>query len=228
VAELEAAGIERAVIQAEWASGDYRQDNDRVAALVRRHPDRFTGFAAVDELKRAVEELGLLGLNLQPFASGLHANHRKYYPLYLKCLEYGVPVTVHTGINYSSDRAMDYGRPLYLDDVACDFPGLVVVLNHGGWPWVAESVAIARKHPSLYLEIGGIAPKYLAMAGSGWEVFLRFADSLLQDRVLFATDSMIPVARAVAEARALPLKPEVLPKLMGENAARLLAETAAN
>jgi hypothetical protein len=139
-----------------------------------------------------------------------------------------MPVTIHTGINYSSDRGIDYGRPLYVDDVACDFPGLRIVLNHGGWPWVAESVAIARKHASVYIEIGGLAPKYIAMAGSGWEVFAKFADSLLQDQILFATDSMIPFARAVSEARALPFKPAVIDKLMGANAARLLAEAGCN
>ncbi len=234
LAALEAAGIGRAVIQAEWASGDYRAENERAARLAAANPDRFTGFAAVDaadgmaavdELKRSVEELGLRGLNLQPFASRLAANHAKCYPLYLKCLEYGIPVTIHTGINYSSDRAIEYGRPAAIDDIACDFPGLRIVMNHGGWPWVAEAVAIARKHRSVYLEIGGIAPKYLAMPGAGWEVFLRFADSLLAEQVLFATDSMLPFARAVEEARALPLKPANLEKLMGANAARLLAET---
>ncbi len=66
------------------------------------------------------------------------------------------------------------------------------------------------------------------MAGSGWEVFAKFADSLLQDQILFATDSMIPFARAVSEARALPFKPAVIDKLMGANAARLLAETGCN
>jgi predicted TIM-barrel fold metal-dependent hydrolase len=229
------AGITRAVMQAEWASGDYRHDNDLVAAIVERHPELFVGFASVDaadgmaavnELKRAVEELGLRGLNVQPFASKLHANDKKFYPLYLKCLEYGIPVTIHTGINYSSDRTIAYGRPLPIDEVACDFPGLKIVMNHGGWPWVEESVAIARKHKNVYVEIGGIAPKYLARPNSGWGTLLALADNLLQDQVLFATDSMIPFARAVEEAHALPLKPASKSKLMHDNAERLLAEIA--
>jgi predicted TIM-barrel fold metal-dependent hydrolase len=232
VVALAEAGIDKAVMQSEWASGDYRQDNDVVAAIVKRHPQLFVGFAAVDaadgmsavnELKRSVETLGLRGLNLQPFASRLHPNDKKFYPLYLKCLEYGIPVTIHTGINYSSDRTLDYGRPLHVDEVACDFPGLRIVLNHGGWPWVNESVAIARKHKSVFVEIGGIAPKYLAKPNSGWEMLLSFADNLLQDQVLFATDSMIPFKRAVEEASALPLKAETRDKLMRRNAERLLA-----
>jgi len=228
---LDEAGIARAVMQAEWASGDYREENDRVAEIVRAHADRFVGFAsvnaadgmvAVTELKRAVDTLGLRGLNVQPFASKLYANDKKFYPLYLKCLEYGIPVTIHTGINYSYDRTIDFGRPIYVDEVACDFPGLQIVMNHGGWPWVHESVAIARKHKSVFVEIGGIAPKYLGAENAGWDMLLRFANNLLQDQILFATDSMVPFKRAVEEAKALPLKPEVSVKLMGGNAERLL------
>src|SRR5690606_22350069 len=162
-----------------------------------------------NELKRSVETLGLRGLNVQPYARRPYANDKKSYPLSYKCLEYGVPVSIHTGINYSNDRTidhgrpinvdevacdfpglkinknhpryptcleygvpvaihtrinysndrtLDYGRPIYVDEVACDFPGLKIIMNHGGWPWVHESVAIARKHRSVYIEIGGIAP----------------------------------------------------------------------
>ena len=67
-----------------------------------------------------------------------------------------------------------------------------------------------------------MAPKYLAMPGSGWETLLQFGNSLLQDQVLFATDSMIPFERAVRELRELPLKPEVTEKWLGGNAAALL------
>ena len=228
---LDEAGIERAVMQAEWMAGDYCEENDRVGEIARMHSDRFVGFAsvnaadgmvAVNELKRAIETLGLRGLNVQPFASKIYANDKKFYPLYLKCLEYGIPVTIHTGINYSNDRTIDFGRPIYVDEVACDFPGLKIVMNHGGWPWVHESVAIARKHKSVFIEIGGIAPKYLSAENAGWDMLLRFANNLLQDQILFATDSMVPFKRAVDEAKALPLKPDVLAKLMGGNALRLL------
>jgi len=228
---LDKAGIERAVMQAEWASGSYQEENDYVSAIINEHPDRFVGFAsvnaadgvvAVNELRRSVETLGLRGLNVQPFASRLHANDKKFYPLYSRCLEYGIPVAIHTGINYSNDRTIDYGRPIYVDEVACDFPGLKIIMNHGGWPWVNESVAIARKHRAVYIEIGGIAPKYLATADAGWDILLRFANNLLQDQVLFATDSMIPFDRAVIEAKGLPLKSDCLAKLLGGNAEEII------
>lgn len=228
---LRAAGITFAVVQAEWDSGDYRAMNDRVARLVARHPDFMAGFGAVDpadgyaaaaEVRRCVEELGFVGINIQPFASGIPADHARCYPVYTRCRDYDIPITVHTGVNYSSTKTIEYGRPIYLDHVACDFPGLKLVMNHGGWPWVPEAVAIARKHPTVFLEIGGISPKYIGRPNSGWEVFLQYANTLLADQILFATDSMLPFDRAIEEALALPLKPDTIGKLMAGNALRLL------
>jgi len=227
---LREAGIAMAVIQAEWDSGDYRALNDRVAEPVRRHP-HFVGFGAVDlsdgyaaaqEVRRCVEELGLVGINVQPFASGIHADSAACYPVYTRCRDYDIPIAVHTGINYSSAKSLEFGRPIHLDRVACDFPGIEIVMNHGGWPWVPEAVAIARKHVGIYLEIGGVSPKYIGRERTGWEVFLQLANTLLRDQILFATDSMLPFARAVEEAKELPMKPETIGKLMGANARRLL------
>ena len=229
---MEAGGIDTAVVQAEWMYGDYRKLNDAVAKLVAEYPDRFAaGFltvnpAADDDLAAVVEEgvrdRGFRGVNLQPWAYRVRCNDRIFYPLYEKCLELDVPVTVHTSINFTSDRTIDFGRPLYLDQVACDFPGLKLVANHGGWPWVNELMAVAWKHPNVYIEIGAISPKYIGKAGTGWEPLMVYGNSLLQDRVLWATDAMVPHRRSIDELKALPLKDSVKEKWLGLNAARLL------
>ena len=226
------AEITKAVLQAEFEYGDYKAFNQRVAEIVERYPDKLIGFGSVDprdgmvavrELERTIKDLGLKGLNLQPWVYGLPPNNKKYYPLYAKCVEFNVPVTIHTGINFSLDRNMNVGRPLYLDEVAHDFQELKLVLNHVGWPWVTESVAVAWRNPNVYLEIGGIAPKYMAMPGTGWDPLIIYANSLLQDRVLFATDwPIIPFQRAVDEFKNWPLKQEVKEKILYKNAQRLL------
>lgn len=230
---LKKAGITKAVMQSEWTAGDYRADNDAVAKLVREYPNLFVGFGAVDmadglkaadEVKRCYEELGLKGINIQPFASGIHINDKKSYLIYKQCHDYSIPITIHTGINYSSTKRMELGRPIYVDEVACDFPDLTVVLNHGGWPWVGESVAMARKYPNVYIEFGGISPKYIAKPGAGWEMLLTLADNLLREKILFATDSMLPFERAVTEAEALPLKPESIEAIMHKNAESILSK----
>ena len=231
VAAFEAAGIDHAVVQAEWDSGDYRAMNDAVVRIVQQHPERLTGYCTVNPgtdddmaavVEREVTERGIRGVNLQPFAYRLMANDRRFYPLYQKCQELGVPVTIHSSINFSNNRSIEFGRPLYLCEIACDFPELTIVANHGGWPWVAELVGVAWKHSNVYIEIGAVAPKYLGTPGSGWETLLQFGNTLLQNQVLFATDSIIPFKRAVGELRELPLKPEVTEKWLGGNAAELL------
>ena len=231
IAAMDESGVELAVMQAEWGFGDYRKMNDAVFRACDRHPGRFVPYitvnpAAADDLaavvEREVRERGARGVNLQPYAYRLHCNDKRFYPLYAKCRELGIPVTVHCSVNFTSDRTIDFGRPIYLDEVACDFPGLVLVANHGGWPWVTELVAVAWKHPTVYIELGAISPRYIAKAGTGWEPLLVYGQSLLQDRILWATDSMLPFSRSLEEARELPIKPEALAKWLGGNAARLL------
>jgi len=231
VRAMDEAGVELAVMQAEWGFGDYRAMNDAVFRVCQRHPDRFVPYVTVNPaagddmaavVEREVRERGARGVNLQPYAYRLRCSDRRFYPLYARCRELNVPVTVHCSVNFTSDRPIDFGRPLYLDEVACDFPGLTLVANHGGWPWVTELMAVAWKHPSVYVEIGAISPRYIARPGTGWEPLLVYGQSLLQDRVLWATDSMLPFARSLAEARELPIKPEALEKWLGANAARLL------
>ena len=234
LAAMAEAGVDRAVLQAEWAAGDYRDMNDAVHRIVAGYPDALTGYvtvnpAAGDNMAAVVEhevrERGAQGVNLQPFSYRVMANDKRFYPLYAKCQELGVPVTIHSSINFSNDRSIAYGRPIVLDEIACDFPDLTIVANHGGWPWVNELVAVAWKHQHVYIEIGAVAPKYIGTPGTGWETLLHYGNtSLLSDRVLFATDNMIPFDRAVSELQELPLKDQVKEAWLGTNAARLLAQ----
>ena len=104
---------------------------------------------------------------------------RVLYPVYAKADELGLHVALHTGINYTVSFPIRNDQPLQLDQVACDFPGLVLIACHAGWPWVAEMVAVLRKHPNVYAEFGGLAPRYVCEPNTGWEVMKRFMNSLL-------------------------------------------------
>lgn len=231
LAEMQQAGVSRAVLHAEYAFGDAEVLNRTVAEKVKAHPDMLIGFAGIDppssrdsvvDLDRYVKEWHMKGLNLQPWVQGWYANDKRLYPLYSYCQQAGIPVAIHASLNFALHRRIDYSHPLYLDQVACDFPDLTIVANHGGWPWVNDMVAVAWKRPNLYLEIGGVSPKYIGKAGTGWELFLTYGNSLLQDQILFATDSLIPHDRAVREVDLLPFKDKVKEKLLYGNAARLL------
>lgn len=206
--------------------------NEDVAAFCVEHGPRFIGFAGVDphkgmeavrELEHAVRELGMRGLNLQCFENKLRINDAKLYPLYAKCIELDVPVNIHASINFSTATLMDYGRPAYLDEVMVHFPELRVVASPPGWPWVQELIGVAWRHQNVHIGLVAVRPKYLNVAGSGYEPLLQYGNTILADRVIFGSAwPMQPVERAVEEVRALPLKDGVADRWLGGNAKRLL------
>jgi len=233
IRSMEEAGVEKAVLQAEYGgTGDYHALNDATYRMAKANPDKFPVYfmclnPLVDEdmvkvLEREVKGKGFKGLNIQSWAVRVSSTDSRFWPVYAKCQELGLIVTVHSSINFTVDRPIEYSHVSHLDKIACDFPELVLVANHGGWPWVTEMIAVAWKHSNVYIEIGAVSPKYIGIAGTGWEPLMRYGNSLLQDQVLFATDSMIPHKRCVDELKALPLKDEVKEKWLGGNAARIL------
>jgi predicted TIM-barrel fold metal-dependent hydrolase len=232
---LDTLGVTKAVIKAKDIETTYRRKlpNETVAELVRQYPDRLIGFAGVDpykgmeavrELEYAVRDLGLRGLAMEPFEYHLPANDRRFYPLYCKCVELDIPVNLHCSINFSTVSRMEYGRPLHLDDVAVDFPELKVVAMTPGWPWVGELVGVAWRHPNVYIETAAIRPKYMGMPNTGWSELLHYGNTVLQDKILFASSwPLLPIERTIREIRELPLKEVVVEKWLYRNAARLLA-----
>lgn len=207
---------------------------EHTAELAGKYPQKLipwcrikprSGMDGLNKLEQAVTELGIRGLEVSTFRDRLYANDPQYFPLYAKCVELDIPARIYCTMNYATDRAMDLGRPLYLDAVARSFPQLKIIAGLGGWPWVPELVGLARRHPNIYIDFAAHRPKYLAQPGSGFEMLLQFGNTLLQDRVLFASSWMtlgLPMKQIVQEVLDLPLKETVKKKWMYENAANLL------
>ncbi|MGH7899820.1 MAG: amidohydrolase family protein, partial [Candidatus Binatia bacterium] len=238
LAGLDAANIRRALITGfdEASSNDGKTfvANECVAAAAERHPDRFIPFAGVDVLRGAdgvrelvhwVRERGFRGLSLRPFMINLPADDRRYHPFYEKCIELGIPVSIHASANWTTSRPSDLGHPRHFDAVACRFPDLELILSHAGYPWVLEACLLAWKHPNVYLELGAHRPKYFTAPGAGWEPLLRYGQTTIQDKVLYGTGAFLigrSPAELVAELHELPLRPEIKRKWLWENAAALL------
>lgn len=235
--EMDDASIEKAVLHSEWEFEDPTRLNEDVARLTSKYADRFFGAVSVDprkgisesvkEFKKAVRNTKCVGLSLQPAFFDMLPNDARLYPLYQLCVEYKIPLWLHTGINYAPNHSMEADRPLHLEKILLDFPDIRLVACHSGWPWVGELCAIARKFfPRVFLEIGGVAPKYIFASGTGWDPFFQYANSLLQDQVLFGTDwPTISFSRAVKEIKESPLKEEVKHKILYGNGQRLINET---
>ena len=229
IAMLDVAGITKACI----GTGRHASPGQTLD-LADKYPDRFIpwarispndGMAGVRELESLVRERGLKGLEVSCFREKMRANDKKYYPLYAKCVELDIPARVYCTMNYASDRPMDLGRPLYLDEVCSDFPELSVIAGLGGWPWVPELVGVARRHQNLYIDLAAHKPAHIPKPGSGWEMMLQFGNTLLSDRMLFASSWItlgLSPKEVVEEFNSIPMRDSVRPKWMGENAARLL------
>jgi predicted TIM-barrel fold metal-dependent hydrolase len=168
VQAMDQAGVAFGLLSAWHGPGGVLIGNDEVAGWVAAHPDRFAGVAAVDltkpmqavrELRRCVDELGFKGLRVVPWLWEAPPTDRRYYPLYAACVELGVPFFTQVG-HTGPLRPSETGRPIpYIDQVALDFPELVIVGGHIGYPWTEEMVAVARKHENVYIDTSAYTAK---------------------------------------------------------------------
>jgi len=219
----------------ETTSGNPPASNDLLAAATRQHPDVFVAFAGIDpwkgaaavrEIARCADELGVAGIGeLNPGRQQFHPNDRRFYRIWEECQTRGLIVLFHTGFMGAGAGTpggmgfkLKYTRPIPgIDDVAADFPGLQIVAAHPAWPWQSEALAVARHKSNVWIDLSGWAPKYFSPE------LVQYANSLIPDRVLFGTDwPAIDVDRYLREFEELPLKDQVRPKILVENARRLL------
>lgn len=144
----------------------------------------------------------------------MQVDHRRYYPFYAKCVELDVPVVMQIG---HSAEAMpsETGRPILLDNIALDFPELRIVAAHTGWPWVEELIAMAWKHPNIFIATTAHAPRY-------WKPELV---SFLNTRrgmgkVMYGSDfPVLAWPDSLSQIKQLNLRPEAESQLL-EGAAR--------
>ncbi|HET6369737.1 MAG TPA: amidohydrolase family protein [Nitrospiria bacterium] len=207
--------------------------NDFVADAVKKYPDVFIGFAGVDpwkgelavrELERAVIRLGLRGLKLHAIAQAFYPNDRRFYPLWETCASLKIPVLFHTGMTGvgagvpgGNGLKLKYAQPIYLDDVAADFPNLTLIGAHPSWPWQEEMLAVAVHKSNVYIDLSGWSPKYFSPS------LVRYASTILQDRTLFGSDyPFLTPERWIADFEKAGFKPEVWEKILLTNAKRLL------
>jgi predicted TIM-barrel fold metal-dependent hydrolase len=199
--------------------------NEGVAELCRG-TDRLIPFCSINpflvadlaaELERCVTQMGFRGLKLYPTYHHFYANSNRLYPLYAKAQELGIPVMIHTGSSIFKGARLKYGDPLYMDDIAVDFPDLTLLMVHSGRGfWYDRAYFLARLHRNMYMEIAGLPPQKLL------DYFPELESAA--DKVIFGSDwpGMPHIGRNIAIIRGLPLREETKDKILGGNAARIL------
>jgi uncharacterized protein len=219
-------GVDRVLLFCEYSpKATGWQTVEDMLPIVEHDPERFRIVANVNphvhhpvarELERQLDH-GAVALKIHPVHAGIAPNDRELYPAYARCLERGIPVIVHTGPSFFPGATSRHGDPVLIDDVLRDFPGITMVLAHGGRGWSYDAAAsLALTRDNVWLDIAGLPPKRLPT---------YYASSGL-DRVaaksIFGTDS--PAAapgRNIAAIRDLGLPEALTDAVLGGNAQRV-------
>lgn len=231
--KMDAAGIERSLLIAVRAGepawqGSFEIPYQQIAQYCDAYPDRFSGLAGVDptrgveqlkELDHAVKDLGFVGAHFYPHWFRMPPDSALCYPIYSRCEELGIPIMMQVGQNliYQKDvRLPSVAKPILFDQVAIDFPNLVLIGIHIGVPWTDEMIAMAWKHENVYIGIDAYAPKHLPAS------LKHYMNSYGSHKVMFGTDwPVIDPERAVREMQEHEFRSESLEKIMRGNAVKV-------
>lgn len=216
----------------ERLSGRPQVSNDSVLEFAAQNRDIMMPFVSVDptrgplaisEAKRLIATGQVRGFKLHPPIQQFFPNDPIAYPLYRVIEEAGVPVVFHTGhsgigtgMPGGGGIRLKYGNPMYIDDVAVDFPDLKIIMAHPSFPWQDEAISICLHKRNVYIDLSGWSPKYFAPN------LVQYGNSLLKNKLLFGSDyPLITPDRWLADFEKTAFKDEVRPLILKENAMRL-------
>jgi predicted TIM-barrel fold metal-dependent hydrolase len=223
IATMDECGVDVGVI----AAGLSSEETEPLLDQIGQYSDRLRIALVVDRPDRPVKQCALLrsfsGLpavvlvRVTPLVHQYALNDKLYYPIYALCAELELPVSINVGIPGPRVRSACQ-HPEHLEDVLIDFKGLTVIGAHMGHPFEALLMDYMLKWPDLYLSNSAYLAKYMDPA------LVAFMDSKRGlGRVLYASDHpFLPMERAVAAARDLPLSDAASEAYLGDTAARLL------
>ena len=222
---MDQAKVQKGLISAWWGPQGPLIPNDFVASIVHQYPDRFVGIASVNlfkpmeairELRRCVKELGFKGLRIVQWLWNLPPTDRRYYPLFAECIELDIPVCLqvgHTGPLCPSEP----GRPIpYIDEVAIEFDELRMVCGHIGYPWTTEMIAVATKHPNVFIDTSAYTAKRFP------EELVNYMKKHGKEKVMFGTNyPMITHEKCLDDLDTLELEEEIKELFLFKNAERV-------
>lgn len=220
-------------VDAETALGHSPIDSFDIAEGASRNNDVLIPFGSVDPLQpkkalekaqRLISEMGVRGFKFHPTVQNFDPRDQSLFPLYALIEEAGIPALFHTGQTGigagtpgGSGLRTSLSNPMLLDEVAAQFPHLQIIMAHPSVPWQDEAIAVATHKSNTWIDLSGWSPKYFP------EALVRQANSLLQDKVLFGSDfPLLTPDRWMKDFENLTIKDEIRPKILKENALRLL------
>ena len=196
--------------------------NDDTAAFVGAHPDKLIGFlsvhphdpAALDEIDRATQALGLRGIKLGPNYQNFDPLGEEAFRVFRRAEELGLPILLHQGTSPVQFADLDFAHPRHVDRVAMAFPRLKLILAHLGHPWQPDCIVVIRKHPNVYADISA----QFYRPWSSYNAFRLATEWGVLHKLLFGSDFPIATPQetidglgqvnALTEGTKLPRVPE--------------------
>lgn len=225
-------GIRRALISAfpvgRWAT--FENECELLAGMCSDYPGRFgaapylpleLGMTGARAVTRAARDYGAVCVRIMPARTGLPPSHRSYYPVFTKCIDEAIPVTINVGLPGPALPAATQ-QPLELDQVCRDFPELTVVATHMGWPWHNELIGLALRHPNLFVMTSAWSPRYYPAE------MVDFIKGRGRGRVIYASDHpLVDAGRCLRELEDLGIAPDAAGEFLNGVAERLFFPAAA-
>ena len=229
VADLDRRGVELCVVSGRDCETTYGfpANNNSILEFCRAYPNKFLGFWGIDphkgmdavrEVEHVIKDLGMRGIATDPYLAHCPPSDARYYPIYAKCVELGVPVFVTTAPPAQVPRAiMDYIDPRQIDVVARDFPELILIMSHGGYPFVNEAIFACMRNANVYMDLSEYELAPMA------DVYVDALNKMIGDKVIFASaHPFIEQADAIQIYKNLNISEEVREKVMYKTAAKIL------
>ena len=229
LAKMDEAGVEKVFItqckmwsyRNKWMYMDTKLEE--VAQYTKRYPDRLsaspvtTHFALGSRCRKSTARSKTMASKVSTstsMASIFRCTTQKMYPLYAKCDELQIPVSLQVG-HVLEAMPSEHARPIYLDRIADDFPDLKIIGAHTGWPWVEELISVCYKWDNVYFGVDAWMPKYMKP-----EIIHYINSRMGQDRCLWGTNGL-PWKESLDQWEEMKLREETKKKLLRDNAVAL-------
>lgn len=220
--EMDEAGVDKAVVPARKL---YHVTNDDLLVLLEQHGDRFYGMAGIDPLdgEKALQEIDkyilngpCVGVTMEPgyCATPLMADDKRIYPIYKKCEENHIPIFLSFGGLVGP--LVEYNDPIIVDRVAHDFPELVLILAHGGFPYATQACYTAFKNKNIYL-----VPDFYATRVPSGDEYMK-ATSYIPNKIIFGSGYPVQPVGGMLQYYREHLSEEAFARVSYENAAHIL------
>ena len=220
-------------VDAERETGYRRYANEEVAEKAAANSDVLIPFASIDphkgklgvrEARDLIKNYGVKGFKFHPSSQAFYPNDRMAYELYEVIAEHKLIALFHTGqtgvgsgMRGGGGIKLEYSNPMYLDEVAVEFPDMSIIMAHPSFPWQEQALSVCQHKPNVYIDLSGWSPKYFSQS------LIRYANTLIKNKVLFGSDfPVITPDRWLKDFETIDIRPEVRPLILKDNAAKLL------